>query len=146
MKCLVLIEHGWCAACYAAKRGREAGHRKMPRVPAKVFNPFEESDMAMKRPNGEATPSSGQSLKDEVFEGFYPKLFAHLSETSWDDGKPRKPSTLLLLVENGRWKAFLHDRDGKRGFWLSGESWEWLLESLEAGVDSSSTEWRKDTR
>lgn len=146
MKCLVLIEHGWCAACYAAKRGREAGHRKVPRLPDRVFNPFEESDMAMKRPSGEATPSVGQNLKDEVFEGFYPKLFAHLSEAVWDDGKPRKTSTLLLLVENGRWKAFLHDRDGKRGFWLSGESWEWLLESLEAGVESSSTEWRKDTR
>lgn len=102
--------------------------------------------MAMKRPNGGEAPTGGQTLRDEVFSGFYPKLFAHLSETAWDDGKPRKSSTLLVMVENGRWKAFFHDRDGKRGFWLSGEAWEWLLESLEAAVDSSSTEWRKDTR
>lgn len=146
MRCLVLVNHGFCAACYAARRGREAGHRKMPRLPDPVFNPFEESDVAMKRPSGEATPQSGQPLKDEVFEGFYPKLLAHLSETQWDDGKPRKTSTLLVMVENSRWKAFFHDRDGKRGFWISAESWEWLLEQLEAGVDSSSTEWRKDTR
>jgi len=102
--------------------------------------------MAMKRPTAEAAPQSGQPLKDEVFEGFYPKLFAHLSETHWDDGKPRKTATMLVMVENGRWKGFFHDRDGKRGCWLSAESWEWLLEQIEAAVDSSSTEWRKDTR
>jgi len=146
VKCIVLLKHGWCSACYASRRGREAGHRKLPRLSEPVFNPFEESDVAMKRPNAEAVQPSGQSLKDEVFEGFYPKLLAHLSDTAWDDGKPRKTSTLLLLVENARWKAFFHDRDGKRGFWLSAESWEWLLEALEAAVDSSSTEWRKDTR
>lgn len=146
MRCIVLRDHGWCAACYAARRGREAGHRKLPRIPESVFNPFEESDVAMKRPSVEATPQSGPILIDEVFAGLYPKLFAHMSETEWEDKKPRKTSTLLLMIENGRWKAFFHDRDGKRGFWLSGEAWEWLLESLEAGVDSSSTEWRKDTR
>jgi len=146
MRCETLIVHGWCAACYAARRGREAGHRKLPRVPAKPFNPFEESDVAMKRPNEAEARTSGQLLSDEVFEGLYPKLLAHLRETTWDDGKPRKTSTLLVLVENARWKAFFHDRDAKRGFWLSAEAWEWLLESLEAAVDSSSTEWRKDTR
>jgi hypothetical protein len=118
----------------------------LTRIPERVFNPFEESDVAMKRPDAGATPQSGQTLKDEVFEGFYPKLLAHLSETVWEDGKQRKPSTLLVMVENSRWKAFLHDRDGKRGFWISAESWEWLLEALEGAVDSSSTEWRKDTR
>ena len=146
MRCEVLKIHGWCCACYVQRRGREAGHRKVPRPPLPVFNPFEESDVAMKRPDAAATPPTGMPLKDEVFEGFYPKLFAHLNETQWDDGKPRKTSTLLLMIENGRWKAFLHDRDAKRGCWLTGEAWEWLLEQLEAAVDSSSTEWRKDTR
>lgn len=146
MKCLVLLEQGWCSVCYAAKKGRSLGHRKVPRRPDPVFNPFEESDVAMKRPTEGATPPSGQILKDEVFEGFYPKLLAHVSENQWEDGKPRKTSTLLVMVENGRWKAFFHDRDGKRGFWVTAEAWEWLLESLEAAVESSSTEWRKDTR
>lgn len=146
MRCELQRTTGFCCACYAQARGRERGHRKLTRVPEKVFDPFEESDMAMKRPTNETAPSTGASLKDEVFEGFYPKLLSHLSETVWEDGKQRKTSTMLLMVENGRWKAFFHDRDAKRGFWVTAESWEWLLESLEAAVESSSTEWRKDTR
>jgi len=102
--------------------------------------------MAMKRPTEAVAPSGAKPLSDEVFEGFYPKLFAHLTELQWDDGKPRKTSTLMVMAENGRWKSFLHDRDAKRGFWMTSESWEWLLEQLEAGIESSSTEWRKDTR
>ena len=146
MRCVLRIEHGWCSACYAERRGREAGHRKLRRLPEPVFNPFEESDVAMKRPDAEAVPKGLPLLTDEVFSGFYPRLFAHLTEQFWDDGKVRKTSTLLVMVENGRWKAFFHDRDGKRGFWTSAEAWEGLLDQLEGSVDSSSTEWRKDTR
>lgn len=102
--------------------------------------------MAMKRPDaGEVTPG-GRTAKDEVFEGFYPTLHGHLVETVWEDGKPRRTSTLLLMTENGRWKAFWHDRDAKRGFFVSAESYEALLGVLEDSVESSSTEWRKDTR
>lgn len=146
MKCETLIVHGWCAACYAARRGREAGHRKLPRLPVPVFNPFEAADMAMKRPDAEATPQAGQPLQDEVFSGFYPTLFSHMSETRWDDGKPRKTTTLLVFVENGKWKAHVNDRDGRRGFWVSADAWEQLLESADEAIDSVSTEWRKDTR
>lgn len=85
-------------------------------------------------------------MTDEVFSGFYPTLFAHLTETVWDDGKPRKTATLLLFAENGRWKGFFHDRDGKRGFWVTAEAWEGLLDALEGSVESSSTEWKRDTR
>lgn len=146
MKCQTLLDHGFCAACYAARRGREAGHRKLPRLPAPVFNPFEESDVAMKRPAEGAVQSAGQPATDPVFAGFYPTLHGHLTETVWEDGKPRKTSTLLLMTENGRWKAFFHDRDLKRGFWVTGDAYEGVLGVLEESIESSSTEWRKDTR
>lgn len=102
--------------------------------------------MGLKRPDAEAATGLGRPAIDEAFAGFYPTLHGHLVETSWEDGKPRKTSTLLLMTENGRWKAFYHDRDGKRGFWVSAEAYEGLLELIEDAVESSSTEWRKDTR
>jgi hypothetical protein len=118
----------------------------MPRPADPVFNPFEEADMAMKRPDAGATPQAGPALLDEVFSTFYPTLFVHMTETVWEDGKKRIPSTLLLFVENGRWKAFLHDRDGKRGAWVTADSWEEVLQASERAIEASSTEWRKDTR
>jgi hypothetical protein len=102
--------------------------------------------MGMKRSDVEATPNGAQVARDEVLSGFYPTLCEWLTETTWEDGKSRKTSTLLLLTENGRWKAFLHDRDAKRGFWMTGEAYESLLGAIEEGLTKSSVEWRKDTR
>lgn len=140
------LRHGWCVACYAAKRGREAGHRKLPRLPEPVFNPFMECDMAMRRAVEGAVTGSCPGVADDVLKGWLPNLHDHLTETTWDDGKPRKTSTLMILTENGRWKAFLHDREHKRGCWVTAEAWEALLETLERSLADSSTEWRKDTR
>jgi len=102
--------------------------------------------MAMRRPDAEAAPLTGQPLSDEVFSGFFPRLFAHMSETRWDDGKPRKTTTLLVFVENGKWKAHVNDRDGKRGFWVTADAWEELLLAADGAIESLSTEWRRDTR
>ena len=146
MRCVVLQEHGWCWACYARKRGRSNGHGKQLVRPDREFNPFEESDMAMARPTGDAIPGTVAKATDESLRGYYPTLHDWLTETTWEDGKARKTSTLLIMTENGRWKAFLNDRDGKRGAFLSAEAYEWLLESLEKALLDSSLEWRKDTR
>jgi hypothetical protein len=102
--------------------------------------------MGMKRPDAGAAPNGAQAARDAVLSGFYPTLTEWLTETTWDDGKPRKTATLLLLTENGRWKAFLHDRDLKRGFWMTGDAYEGLLAAIEEGLTKSSVEWRKDTR
>lgn len=118
----------------------------MPRLPEPVFNPFVEGEMGMKRPDADAAPLGGLAAHDPVLAGFYPTLTEWLTATVWDDGKPRKTSTLLLMTENGRWKGFLHDRDGKRGFWMTGEAYESLLAAIENGLTTSSVEWRRDTR
>lgn len=102
--------------------------------------------MAMKRTDEAGPGGLRTSAIDEVLRGWLPDLHDHLSETAWDDGKPRKTSTLMLLTENGRWKAFLHDRDGKKGAWVTGESYEDLLETLNKALETGSLEWRKDTR
>lgn len=102
--------------------------------------------MAMKRPTGAEAPAGGAPATDPVFSGFYPTLHGWLTETVWEDGKARKTSTLMLMTENGYWKAFFHDRDLKRGFWVTAQAYEELLGKLEENIEASSTEWRKDTR
>lgn len=102
--------------------------------------------MGLKRPEPDAAGSVKTSMLDEVFRGWLPDLHDRLCETAWDDGKPRKTDTLLLFVENGRWKAHLHDRDGKRGAFVTGESWEEVLEAVNRAIQLSSLEWRRDTR
>jgi len=102
--------------------------------------------MGMKRPDADTVQLGGPSADDPVLSGFYPTLAEWLTTTVWDDGKPRKTSTVLLMTENGRWKAFFHDRDGKRGFWSTGNAYEDLLGQLEATLSSGSAEWRRDTR
>jgi len=100
----------------------------------------------MRRPDDSpASPGAGDG-HDDVFHGWLPEIHDHLVHRQWDDGKPRKTSTLLVFVENGRWKCSLHDRDGKRGCFASGEGWEGLLEALERSLKDGSVEWRKDTR
>jgi hypothetical protein len=107
---------------------------------------MEAEAMAMKRPEPAAGTAGGSSVRDDVLHGWLPSLHDHLTESSWDDGKPRKTSTLMLLVENGVWKAWLHDRDRKMNAWVSGEGWEGLLEAVERALSLQTLEWRKDTR
>ena len=102
--------------------------------------------MAMSRPQGSAGNSGGPNVRDDVLHEWLPTLHDHLIESVWDDGKPRKTTTLMVLVENGQWKAWIHDRDAKRAAWVSGSCWEGLLEAAEKSLASDSLEWRADRR
>ena len=73
----------------------------------------------------------------------YPHVVEYCVESSWDDGAPRETSTLLLFVEEGRWKLCLHDRALSRSAWVSGASPEACLEALEAALGSEVVEWRR---
>jgi len=102
--------------------------------------------MGMKRESADTALSVSQGAVDEVLRGWLPSVHEWLTELSWEDGKTRRASTLLLMTENGRWKAFFHDRDAKRGFWVTGSAYEDLMETLEKTLSSGSAEWRKDQR
>lgn len=102
--------------------------------------------MAMIRREPEATPTSARSARDEVLFGWLPTVHEWLTETQWDDGKPRKTTTLMVVVENGRWKLWVHDRDSKKSAWVTADAWEALWEVLERSLKDDDLEWRKDSR
>jgi hypothetical protein len=78
--------------------------------------------------------------------GWVPHLHDHLTEQTWEDGKKRETSTLLVFVEGGMWKCRLNDRATKLSAWVSAESWESLIETVESSLKVGSLEWRADRR
>lgn len=100
----------------------------------------------MKRPDAEAAPNALPLATDEVLREWLPTLHEYVTTTRWEDGKPRKTSTVMLLCENGKWKVWVHDRDLKRSCWITGDCWEGVWEQTERSLKDDSLEWRKDTR
>ena len=118
----------------------------MPVFPVRVLTPLEEEEMAMmRRDEGAAQPSDKAAL-DEVLLGWLPSVHEWLTEKSWSDGKKRETTTLMVVVEDGRWKCWVHDRDGKRSAWVTADAWEALWEVLERRLKAEDLEWRKDKR
>jgi len=146
VRCELQRSTGWCGYCYATRRGRAShpGSRR-GKCPSEAMTRAD-LIMAMKRPTDNPRERAGQPVVDEVLKGWLPELHAFLTETTWEDGKPRKTGTVMLLTEDGLWKAWIHDRDTKVSGWLSGESWEGLLESLNKAFGSGSITWRADRR
>lgn len=146
MRCVIFLDHGWCGDCYAARRGRECGHRRMPAIPVRMFNPLEEESMAMQRRDEAEVPPAGRAAHDEVLLGWLPNVHEWLTEKQWHDGKKRETTTLMVVVEDGRWKCWVHDRDSKRSAWVTADAWEALWEVLERKLRDNDLEWRKDKR
>ena len=102
--------------------------------------------MPMPRPKVDGRAQVDAPMCDEVLRGWLPHVHDHLAEQEWEDGKKRVTSTLLLFCEAGMWKARLNDRSAKISAWVSGESWEALLEAIERGLAAESLEWRADRK
>jgi len=71
-------------------------------------------------------------------------LWDFLSDAKWEDGVDRQLGTLMILVEDGLVKAWVHDRDASCSAWVSADSLQGLLEAVSRGLEKDSLEWRKD--
>lgn len=138
---------GWCGECYANVRGREnvRGHRgyRRPRV-ARVLRSWE---LTVKKP---VMPASGATSPVGVpsvggFLAPYPLVWAMLTDDAWDDGAARQRASLLVLADGGSLKLWLNDKALGRSCWVSGESLEDALSSLEGLLYNDSAPWRADS-
>ncbi len=84
-------------------------------------------------------------LDDESFRLSYPALHEYLTLDHWDDGTPRRTSTLLTFCEEGQWKACLNDREAERSAWVSAEVFEDVLLALDRRLADGTVEWRRST-
>lgn len=141
-----LCEHyrlyGYCGLCVSGIRGRQsyqghAGYRKSSNRRSSRVGKF--ANRAAAPANG-ATGNAGVDLG--VMGPRWEALGEYLVLDRWDDGDPRRTSTLLLFCENGRWSVCLNDREAGRSAWASGETPEAALDALEDGLASGDANWR----
>lgn len=132
----------WCGYCYSGLRGRAVyrGHFgwRAHRRRRRKWRCYVRKPQAEDR--GEV--SALRFVAESEWTAAYPHLFEWLVEDRWDDGTVRETGTVLLFTEAGRWKACLNDRALGRSCFLSGETPEGLLQSLDDGLGSSGLEWR----
>jgi hypothetical protein len=83
-------------------------------------------------PSAESKMSSQHELTHEFLTG-----------QKWDDGTPRKTGTVMVLWEEGLWKAWVHDRAQMASAWVSGKTQEELWKVIERKFKEGSMEWRK---
>lgn len=73
----------------------------------------------------------------------WPTLAEFLACSVYDDGSEREPGTLLVCVSEGRWRGWLNDRGQGAAAWVSGSTFDALMDSLEDGLLSNALEWRR---
>jgi hypothetical protein len=79
-----------------------------------------------------------------VWEKDYPALVEFLTSSTWPDGSGRTAGTLMIMVEGGLWKAWVHDRDASVAAFVSSGTLMGLLKSVSQGVESGQLDWRAD--
>lgn len=132
----------WCAYCYANLKGRTRykGHRGYR---AYVYVGPTWSDDSMRKP--EKRPQSDdypRGCSDASFSKRYPHLLMYLSETKWDDGTARVPSSFTVFLEGGMVKVALNDKDGQRSLYSSSETLQGALDAIEGHLASDTGDWR----
>lgn len=83
-------------------------------------------------------------VASESFVWDYPCVLEFMSLSSWEPGVVRLPGTVMILLDESRWKLWAHDRDSSESLFVSGETLESCFQSLEQHLSSGSGEWRRD--
>lgn len=93
-------------------------------------------------PAGTMSKASLLDWVDADFQRRWPAIHEHLSLTEHDGGETRATSSLTLFCEDGRLKVCLSDKDNGRMAFASADTFQGLLDLLEAGLVTGSMDWR----
>jgi len=93
---------------------------------------------------GRAKGAVAAAACDERLADECPILHAFISSEVGDDGAARSPSTLTVFVEDGMWKAVLHERQMQLNLFMTARGFYDLLAGLEGRLASGEAEWRKE--
>jgi len=98
----------------------------------------------VKRAAAAGGPSPGPRLDhDSKMAVKFPALWEFLTLTSWGDDQPRAPGSLTLFLGESGLQACVADKDGGRVAFVSADSLELLLQSVEGGLAVDKLDWRK---
>lgn len=134
----------FCPKCYSGQKGRQsyAGHFGY-RAPKR--HGVDECMTLQKRSKAGSNGSAAkvQDWTGTILSGF-PTLCEFLALDRWPDGTNRLTGTLQLFCEHGKWKVTLRDRDAKEYAFLTSDTIEELLLTVEEGLTQGNVEWRPD--
>ncbi len=100
--------------------------------------------MALKKDEVRKVEGGTNGVKDPGAEKRFPRLFAHLTQTSWEDGTPRETSSVILFSQDGCYKAMLRDKAAALCLWVACPQLEKLLDVLEQSLADEKSVWRVD--
>jgi hypothetical protein len=86
--------------------------------------------------------AAASPVSDPAFQKAHPVLYAFMTLEE-EDGKKRTPSSLVLFVEGGEFKACLSEKDANLKLWRSSGTFQGLLKSLETALASGQADWRR---
>lgn len=100
--------------------------------------------MAIQKPSATGTTPVKWSTESSEFASLCPRLWEMLTETSYADGSKRQSSSLTVFCEDGVVKLMLNDRDNGRMAFVTQETFEMALATLEGKLAVEGLEWRKN--
>lgn len=127
-----------------------------PLSPGGLPDPFEpdvpkcsgdaaEPDCSWVIPTKDNRPKGYQAAHDPEFHVKFPTLHAWLVLTG-RSGKDRKPGSIVVFAEDGKWKAACNDKETRMVAFVSGESLEGLLGAIDKGLKAGTLDWRDSKR
>lgn len=144
---LTFIEYeGRCDYVDRFDEGRVWSFSAVRTRPTYVENPtakfYRELD-EMKRYNQESQKKAGKwAPSGDPLLANRPTLDQYLTDSWWEDGKPREVCSITLRVGKQQATVSLNDSDGEQSISTSGESIEDALDRLEAYLAGGSPTWR----
>lgn len=98
----------------------------------------------IRRERAEEKSGSFQACLDGPTYKKFAELGAFLSTSKWEDGSARATGTAMLMVEDGLWKCWLHDRDAFCGLFVAGETLDQVLAAADKAAGGAGGGWRPD--
>lgn len=88
--------------------------------------------------------SGSSCMSDPAAVEAWPLLWAHLTQTAWEDGTSRVTSNLLIFTDGGHVKAMLRDRSSSLCLWIASSTLSDLFTAVELALQDPTVEWRQD--
>jgi len=144
---LVMCKRGWLAYTWHVWTGRVL---KQALYPFELWKSLsrearERSVMSFfNKPSGgvPGKQAQGGKVEDPKSRKEAPTLLCYLEEAAWPDGELREPSTLIVFVEEGSFKACLSEKNTLKSLWATSKTFWGLLEALESRLTADTLDWR----
>lgn len=94
-----------------------------------------------------STGEDGPALAaPEDYTELFPQLWNYLTQTRWDDGTPRQPSSVSIFLQHGKWTACLIEKNWGLILFATADRLEGIWEALDARLSDPKADWRVDRK